>query len=163
MNIVNGGLKMKTKYRVKQEGNKFYPQYKKFLFWHNIYFPTMFENSYHIVPLKQYYFQFGLSFTADRYCKHYGRTLSDATALIDKWIECKRFKLSYKTHKIIKIYSNASRLRYLDVSTITKDAEGTIAYPFYSDNLDELKAKIDAFIQYEKTSKIRNIYPYGKD
>lgn len=37
---------IKTKYRVKQIGNKFYPQYKKFLYWKYIKVRRCFKDSY---------------------------------------------------------------------------------------------------------------------
>lgn len=162
MNIVNGGLKMKTKYRVKQEGNKFYPQYKKFLFWHNITFPKTSTDDYKIEQKKNYpYFSNGLWLIGNRI--YYSTSLIDAEDTIDKYIECKNFNLYYKGHRVIKIYDCCKWIIYIDDSVTTSSRFHALIYPIYNENLDIVKHKIDEIEANKEMSKIRNIYPYGKD
>ena len=143
----------KTKYRVKQIGIDFYPQYKNFLFWHNVTFPSMYLNNYCSTR--------GLSFVRVPYKVFYKRTLNLAEDLLDKYIDCKKFKYSYKKHKIIKIYNNAAVLIYLDVSkTVTDKKYGGVVYPLYNSNLNALEHMIDDFERDLKLSKVRTVYLY---
>ena len=162
MNIINDGLKMKTKYRVKQEGNKFYPQYKKFLFWRNITFPYMSVDDYKIEQKKNCPgFIDGLYHLKN--VVYYSNSLDDAEKMIDTYIECKNFNLCYKGHTIIKIYDDCRCIKYVDLSITTSSRFHLLVYPIYSENLDIVKSDIDEIKKYRKVSKIRNIYPYGKD
>jgi len=162
MNIINDGLKMKTKYRVKQEGNKFYPQYKKFLFWHNITFPKTSTDDYKIEQKKNCPgFIDGLYHLKN--VVYYSNSLDDAEKMIDKYIECKNFNLYYKGHHIIKIYDWGKWIIYIDDSVTTSSRFHALIYPIYSENLDIVKSKIDEIEANKEISKIRNIYPYGKD
>ena len=151
----------KIKYRVKQKGNKFYPQYKKFLFWHNISFPKLGYTDYYVRQAKNcptvidgYYHVIDVIFHT---CN-----LDEAKNLISEYIKCKT-KINYKGHTIKRIYDNASFIRYFDTSITTSSELEPFIYPIYSDTLDGLKRKIDEIEKYREVSKIRNIYPYGKD
>lgn len=150
---------MKTKYRVKQIGDKFYPQYKKFLFWRNITFPDAILNNYDLEPVRNcLYFYTGMWHIKDNV--RYTSSLSDAERLIDKFIECKDFKYCYKGHKIIKIYNHSTQLLYIDKSIVTRDKFNDSVFPIFSGDLTTIKCEIDEAERKLKTSKIRNIYDY---
>lgn len=152
----------KIKYRIKQEGKKFYPQYKKFLFWHNITFPNIGVDDYKIEQKKNYpYFSNGLWLIDNQV--YYSTSLVDAEDTVDKYIECKNFNLYYKGHHIIKIYDRCTRIIYIDISITTSSRFHSIIYPIYHENLAMVKSKINEIEANKEMSKIINIYPYGKD
>ena len=150
---------MKTKYRVKQVGDKFYPQYKKFLFWRNITFPSMWIDNYQIEQKKNCPgFIDGLYYLRSHV--YYSSSLVGANKMIDTYIECKNFNLRYKGHNIIKIYDNGRDIMYIDTSIVTSSRFNWTLYPVYNKNLDIVKSKIDQIEVTKKISKIRNIYDY---
>lgn len=152
----------RTKYRIKQEGEKFYPQYKKFLFWHNISFPITCVDDYKIKQKKNYpHFNNGLWLIDNNV--YYSTSLVDAKNAIDKYIECENFNLCYKGHNIIKIYDRCKYITYIDDSVRTSSRFHAFIYPIYHENLAMVKSKIDETEANKEMSKIRNIYPYGKD
>lgn len=151
----------KTKYRIKQKGDEFYPQYKKFLFWHNISFPKLGYTDYYVHQIKNcpgvidgyYYITDIIVCTND---------LDKARNLISEYINCNT-KINYKGHTIKRIYDSATFVKYFDISITTSSDLESLIYPIYSNTLDGLKRKIDEIEKYREVSKIRNIHPYGKD
>lgn len=150
---------MKTKYRVKQIGDKFYPQYKKFLFWRNIRFPQMCVDNYQVEQKKNCPGFIDGLYNLRNYI-YYSSSLTGANKMIDTYIECENFNLRYKGHNIIKIYNYCSNIIYIDISIITSSRFNWPLYPIYSENLDIVKSKVDKIEANKKISKIRNIYDY---
>lgn len=150
---------MKTKYRVKQVGDKFYPQYKKFLFWRNITFPQMCVDNYQVEQKKNCPGFIDGLYNLGNYV-YYSSSLAGANGMIDTYIECENFNLRYKGHNIIKIYNHCSYIIYIDTSIVTSSSYNWTLYPVYSENLDIVKSKIDQIEINKKISKIRNTYDY---
>lgn len=142
----------KTKYRIKQKGKEFYPQYKKFLFWHNVSFPRTCVDDYKVEQKKNYpYFSDGLWLIDFRV--YYSTSLVDAKDTIDKYIECENFNLYYKGHHIIKIYDRCRQITYIDYSVRTSSRFHAHIYPIYHENLDIIKYKIDEIEANKKVLK----------
>lgn len=144
------------KYRIKQKGIYFYPQYKFFLFWHNATFPRICTESYQVELVK--YFPTSIALWIINYDLYVEKSLKNCEALLKRFIDSMEFKYKYKGHKIIKVYNNSSKILYIDVSVTTCSALNSKLYPIFSENLECVKESIDKYEQNKAISKIRNIF-----
>ena len=148
------------KYRIKQKGDRFYPQEKRLLFYHKIKDCYGFFNfgSWNSRP-----YMFTRSLPKNQSCGIELRPISyEFTSLADAKNYIKDYKerinpRSYRGHKIIKTHDDY----YVDITcNVYKldDWRNSVVYTIYSKELLNVYESIDEFEKQWETSLVRKTY-----
>lgn len=150
---------MSKQYRIKQDGTKFIPQSRNFLFWRDI---KVYESS------RMEYSTERVIDSAKRCIPHaysYGMvsleknriffsSLDKAEKFINEYCRVNNV-FEYKGHKIIKTYSG----HFVDVSCNKFFGEwGSTYYSNYSRDIEDIEVVIDEFESKWAESKVRKVY-----
>ena len=147
------------KYRIKQVGEKYYPQVKTRLFWRNLSdVEANFTSDYPRQCSKAWFHRCDPKLQSFIDVKletvhYYYTSFEDAKRYIDEY-KNRFWSIEYKGHQILQ----CSNDYFVDVSCNVYHTKYDTVYTLYARNLDELKIKIDKFEQRRRTAKIRKTF-----
>lgn len=148
------------KYRVKQIGNKFYPQKKWLCFWVGLYdVEARFTDSYP-APCHGALFHKSepkLQSFNDVYLHTVGYrfdSYESAREYINEYKERVNTPIEYKGHTIIRTGDDM----FVDTSHNVYETKWHTVYTIYGDELERVKEKIDKREERIRASKIRKVY-----
>ena len=146
------------KYRIKQKGNRFYPQYKGLLFWHNVSDYRVRLTDVYPIECRRALFHRGrprLQSFCDAeldYVEYWFDNLEEARRYLKKYLN--RTETAYMGHNI-KEFDNG---KFVDLTCNVYATRWGIVYGTYGNSLEEVKEKIEEFENEMNRNKIRNIY-----